>query len=101
MRTLVSAPHQSRFAAIDQLARSVIEAPAGPDGAPCVHAGLEHVDGCHVLVARTCDEAQTTRLLLSETDPQQLQAALSYLTQRLQAIGLTVVSDQAQLELVH
>ena len=101
MRTLVSAPHQSRFAAIDQLARSVIDAPAGPEGAPCVHARLEHVNGQHALVARTCDDSQATRLLLSETDPQQVHAALAYLMQRLQAIGLQVVSDETELELVH
>ncbi|MBL0420620.1 hypothetical protein JI739_09720 [Ramlibacter sp. AW1] len=104
MRTLVSAYPESVYTSVAKLARSVIDAPAGPEGVPCVYAEIEHVDGRAALVARTCDESQTTLLLLPETDPQRLQAALDYLTERLTAIGLTVVKDERELEpqdLVH
>lgn len=101
MRTLVADPHASRFTSIAELARSVIDAPPGPDGVPCVVARIERVDGRPALVARTCDDSQTTRLVLSETDPQCVKDALAYLTERLAAIGLVVVEDEAALEAVH
>lgn len=101
MRTLVAQAQASRFTSIAELARCVIDAPAGPDGTPCVYVRLEHIKGQPALVAKTCDEKQTTLLLLPDTDPQRLQAALAYLMERLTAIGLVVVSDEGQLEAVH
>jgi hypothetical protein len=101
MRTLVASPHESRFTPIAELARSLIDAPPGPDGAPCVFAGIERVDGRCALVARTCDDSQATRLLLPDTDPQRVQDALDYLTERLTAIGLVVLEDEAELAAVH
>jgi hypothetical protein len=101
MRTIVSASQESRFTSIAKLARSVINAPAGPQGAPCVYAQLEKVNGQAALVAKTCDESQDTLLVLSETDPQRLEAALSYLIERLAAIGLLVVNDETELQRLH
>lgn len=98
MRTLHPAPQTSLFTSIAELARSVINAPAGPDGVPCVHACIERSGGQSALVARTCDESQATRLLLSENDPQRLEAALAYLVDRLTAIGLVVVDREALME---
>ena len=73
MQTLVAAPDQSRFTPIAELARSVIDAPAGPEGVPCVYVHMERIDGQAALVVKTCDDAQNT-LLLPETDPQRLDA---------------------------
>jgi hypothetical protein len=101
MRKLVAASDSSPFNSIAELARSVIDAPTGPEGIPRVHARLELIDGQPVLVAKTCDASQTTLLMLHETDPQRMAAALAYLTERLAAIGLDVVDDEAQLEPVH
>ena len=97
MRTLLTSPHESRFTSIAELARSMIDAPPGPDGAPCVLAYIEHVDGKASLVAATCDDAQATRLMLAETDPRGVEESLAYLVERLTAIGLVVVTDQAEL----
>ena len=101
MRTLVAQAQASRFTPIAELARSVIDAPAGPDGVPCVYVRLEHIEGQPALVAKTCDEKQTALLLLPDRDPQLLDAALSYLIERLTAIGLMVVADESELEAVH
>ncbi|HSW19919.1 MAG TPA: hypothetical protein VLJ86_22060 [Ramlibacter sp.] len=101
MRTIVSASQESQFTSIAKLARSVIGAPAGPQGAPCVYAQLDKINGQAALVAKTCDESLDTLLLLPETDPQRLEAALTYLTERLAAIGLVVVSDETELQRMH
>ncbi|MEJ7930642.1 hypothetical protein WG922_11715 [Ramlibacter sp. AN1015] len=100
MRTLQSAYETSRFTSIAELARSVIDAPAGPQGAPCVYATIARVEGRPALVAKTGDASQTTLLLLPDSDPQQLQAALAYLVERLTAIGMVVVGDESELEQV-
>ncbi len=100
MKTLVVASQESRFTSIAALARSVIDAPAGPQGAPCVCASIARIDGRPALVVKTCDESEAA-LLLSDTDPQRLQAALSYLVERLMAIGLVVVRGEAELEQMH
>lgn len=101
MRTIVADSRESRFAPVAELARSVIEAPAGPEGVPRVCARLAHIDGQPALVACTLDAAQTTQLLLPESDPRQLEAALAYLIERLTAIGMEVVSDESAMPRVH
>jgi hypothetical protein len=101
MRTIVADFQESRFAPIAELARSVIDAPAGPQGVPRVCARLERIDGQPALVARTLDDAQTTQLVLPESDPRQLEAALAYLIERLTAIGMEVVCDAEEMPVMH
>ncbi len=101
MRTIVADSQESRFAPIAELARSVIDAPPGPQGIPRVCARLERIDGRPTLVARTLDDAQTTLLVLPDSDPRQLEAALAYLVERLTAIGMEVVNDEEEMPVVH
>ena len=81
--------------------QNVLELPNDADPRQVSLAGIERVDGRCALVARTCDESQAARLLLPDTDPQRVQEALDYLTERLTAIGLVVLEDEAELEAVH
>lgn len=101
MHTLHARSEQSRFAAIAVLARSVIDAPLGPQGVPCVYAQVERIEGQMALVTKTRNESQDTRLVLADKDPQLVQASLSYLTERLKAIGMMVVGTEDQLGRAH
>ena len=97
MQTIHVAAHRSRFTALLELARSVMEAPVGKDGVPTVLVGSERTEDGTAIFARTADPTLDTRLVLREKEPELLRAALDYLRGRLAATGFRTVNTESEL----
>lgn len=90
MNVLYEKSSRSRFSALENLARTCVQAPLGPKGAPLVYIELSRHQGAAALVTQTSDPVDDTCLVLRDTEQGLLEQDLKYVVSRLESAGMHV-----------